>query len=112
MSETWRAVEAETRPGLQPATGPGVETLQKTVVEPTLDGDHERFSHIVLEGFKPEEGDFVSTGPTVVEGLVNGTPVRALCGKVWVPGRDPGRYPICPTCREIAEGMGWRVPTG
>ncbi|MHB1585020.1 MAG: DUF3039 domain-containing protein [Acidimicrobiales bacterium] len=85
--------------------------------EPALEeGDHERMSHIVLEGYTPKEGEregeFVSTGPTVVEGMVNGTAVRALCGKVWVPGRDPRRYPICPTCKEIAEGVGWRLPAG
>ena len=37
--------------------------------------------------------------------MVNGTPVRALCGKVWVPGRDPGKFPVCPECREIFEGL-------
>jgi hypothetical protein len=76
------------------------------------EGDHERMSHIVLEGFTPEEGAFVSTGPSVVEGMVTGTAVKALCGKVWVPGRDPRRFPLCPTCKEIAEGMGWRIPAG
>ena len=85
-------------------------SLSPVTTDPLLDGDHERMTHIVLEGYKPEDGEFVSTGPSVVEGIVNGTPVRALCGKVWVPGRDPRRYPVCPTCREIAEGMGWRVP--
>src|SRR5579864_9275662 len=79
--------------------------------DPSLDGDHERMAHIVLEGWKPDEGDFVSAGPSVVEGLVNGTAVKALCGKVWVPSRDPKRYPVCPTCKEIAESMGWRVPS-
>ncbi|MGC8462581.1 MAG: DUF3039 domain-containing protein [Acidimicrobiales bacterium] len=69
-------------------------------------------SHIVLEGFTPDGGDFVSAGPTVVEGIVNGTAVRALCGKVWVPGRDPKRYPLCPTCKEIAERQGWKLPAG
>ena len=54
----------------------------------------------------------VSVGPSVVEGIVNGTPVRALCGKVWVPGRDPKKYPLCPTCKEIAEAQGWQVPAG
>ncbi len=44
--------------------------------------------------------------------MVNRTAVRALCGKEWVPGRDPKRYPLCPTCKEIAESMGWRIPTG
>jgi hypothetical protein len=67
-------------------------------------------SHIVLEGVRSDEGDFTSLGPSVVEGIVNGTAVRALCGKVWVPGRDPKRYPVCPTCKEIAESMGWAVP--
>jgi hypothetical protein len=85
-------------------------TLSPTTVDPLLDGDHERMSHIVLEGYKPEEGEFVSAGPSVVEGMVNGTAVRALCGKVWVPGRNPKRYPVCPTCKEIAEGNGWKVP--
>jgi hypothetical protein len=74
------------------------------------EGDHERMTHIVLEGYTPEEGDYVSVGTNVVEGMVNGTPVKALCGKVWVPGRDPRRYPICPTCKEIAAGMGWSIP--
>lgn len=79
--------------------------------DPSLDGDHERMAHIVLEGWKPEDGDFVSAGPSVVEGIVNGTAVKALCGKVWVPSRDPKRYPVCPTCKEIAESMGWRPPS-
>jgi hypothetical protein len=96
-------------PGGMPESG---TTLSPRLSDPQLDGDHERMSHIVLEGFKPEEGDFVSAGPSVVEGMVNGTAVRALCGKIWVPGRDPKRYGICPTCKEIAEGKGWKVPGG
>jgi hypothetical protein len=95
----------------QPLLTHPVET-EAGLTDPALDGDHERLSHIVLEGYKPEDGDFVSTGPTVVEGMVNGTPVQALCGKVWVPGRDPRRYQLCGTCREIVEGMGWKLPAG
>ncbi len=79
--------------------------------DPALDGDHERMSHIVLEGYTPSKGEYVATGPSVVEGIVNGTAVRALCGKVWVPGRDPKRYQLCPTCKEIAESMGWSLPS-
>ena len=37
--------------------------------------------------------------------MVTGTPVTALCGKVWVPSRDPKRYPVCPTCKEIYEQL-------
>lgn len=100
-----------------PTVSPGsAPTIAPTRPEPTLDdGDHERFTHIVLEGYRPtkgkKKGEYVATGTNVVEGMVNGTPVQALCGKTWVPGRDPKRYPLCPTCKEIAEGMGWKVPT-
>lgn len=58
----------------------------------TDEGDHERFAHYV-------EKD------KIVESAVMGTPVRALCGKVWVPGRDPKKFPVCPTCQEIYEGL-------
>jgi len=74
------------------------------------DGDHERFTHIVLEGYTPEDGEFVPVGNSVVEGIINSSAVKALCGKIWVPGRDPKKYPICPTCREIAQSLGWDVP--
>lgn len=40
-----------------------------------------------------------------MEAMVNGTPVVALCGKVWVPSRNPERFPVCPTCKEIWESM-------
>jgi hypothetical protein len=80
---------------------------------PTLDdGDHERFTHIVLEGYTPKDGEFVPLDNSVVGGMINATPVKALCGKVWVPGRDPQKYPICPTCKEIAASMGWSLPNG
>ena len=54
------------------------------------DGDHERFAHYVDKN-------------KIVDSMVTGTPVTALCGKVWVPSRDPKRYPVCPTCKEIYE---------
>ncbi|MGC8499107.1 MAG: DUF3039 domain-containing protein [Acidimicrobiales bacterium] len=86
--------------------------LVQSATSPVLDdGDHERFTHVVLEGYALDSGDFVSIGNSVVDSMVNSTPVRALCGKVWVPGRDPARYPLCPTCVEIAESMGWTRPS-
>jgi hypothetical protein len=38
--------------------------------------------------------------------MVMGTPVVALCGKVWVPSRDPQRFPVCPECKEIWDSLG------
>jgi hypothetical protein len=92
-------------------------TDHATVIEPDVadplldDGDHERFTHIVLEGYTPKGRDeVVPVGNSVVEGMINGTAVEALCGKKWVPGRDPQKFPICPSCVEVAESMGWKVP--
>ena len=68
-------------------------------------------AHIVLEGFHAKDDNFISAGPSVVEGMVMGTPVKALCGKEWVPGKNPSRYGLCPTCKEIAESLGWEIPS-
>ena len=65
------------------------ELLNKEQLE---EGDHERFAHYVDK-------------TKMTEAQVNGTPVRALCGKVWVPSRDPQRFPICPECKEIYESL-------
>lgn len=34
----------------------------------------------------------------LTEAVVNGSPVRALCGRTFVPGRDPDDRDICPVC--------------
>jgi len=99
----------------EPQIPGGGVTLAPTRPDHQLDdGDHDRMAHIVLEGYTPKEGEkageYISAGPSVVEGIVTGTAVRALCGKTWVPGRDPARYGLCPTCKEIAEAMGWKLP--
>jgi hypothetical protein len=76
--------------------GFGTDVLEDTRADqrtqPTDDGDHERFSHFV-----PKD--------KLTDAMVNGTPVVALCGKVWVPSRDPQRYPVCPECKEIWDTM-------
>ncbi len=60
--------------------------------ELTEDGDHDRFAHYV----KKEK---------IVESAVTGKPVRALCGKKWIPGRDPSKFPVCPDCQKIYERL-------
>lgn len=64
-----------------------------------------------MEGYTPEGGEFVGLDNSVVAGMINTTPVVALCGKVWVPGRDPRKFPLCPTCKEIAQSRGWSLPS-
>jgi len=67
-------------------------TILEEQIQNVEPGDHERYSHYVRK-------------EKIVESAVMGTPVIALCGKVWVPGRDPEKFPVCPTCKEIYEGL-------
>jgi DUF3039 family protein len=72
------------------STDTDVREDRRTV--PTDEGDHERFSHYV-------EKD------KLTEAMVMGTPVVALCGKVWVPSRAPEKFPVCPECKEVWESL-------
>ena len=56
----------------------------------TQHGDHERFAHY-------------ADRDKITEATVLGTPVVALCGKVWVPSRDPSKFPVCPECQRLYE---------
>ncbi len=82
---------------MEPDRGGGTSTLDRELEELVTreqleDGDHERFSHYV-----PKD--------KIVESAVTGKPVRALCGKLWTPSRDPEKFPVCPTCKEIYERL-------
>ena len=76
--------------------GPSTSTalLERTEASEQLQepGDHERFSHYVRK-------------EKILESALSGEPVVALCGKVWVPGRNPDRFPVCPVCKEIYDGL-------
>lgn len=76
-----------------PVVSPDTSTVVQERVDYRLDeGDHERMSHYADKD-------------KLMEAMVNGTPVVALCGKVWVPSRDPNRFPICPECKEIYDSL-------
>ena len=67
--------------------------LEKLLNEEQVeDGDHDRYSHYVKKD-------------KILKSALSGKPVIALCGKVWVPGRDPEKFPVCPTCKEISETL-------
>ena len=76
-----------------PLESPGLsgDTLVETETR-TEEGDHERFAHYVKKD-------------KILESAITGKPVRALCGKKWTPGRDPEKFPVCPTCKEIYQGL-------
>ena len=64
-----------------------IQELEPVQLETTSE-DHDVFAHWV-------EKDLIA------DAVINGWPVVALCGKIWVPFRDAQKYPICPTCDEI-----------
>ena len=67
-------------------------TIVEEQVQNLEPGDHERYSHYVRK-------------EKIVESAVLGIPVVALCGKVWVPTRDPQKFPVCPDCKAIHDEM-------
>ena len=80
------------QPQQQPQQQGGTATIERTVVhELTEPGDRDRFSHYVRK-------------EKILESAMTGDPVIALCGKVWTPGRDPKKFPVCPECKEIIDG--------
>ena len=86
-------MQAMTEPSTTTTTlSPGAETVEDRRTLSTEDGDHERFSHFVAKD-------------KLTEAMVMGTPVVALCGKVWVPSRAPDKFPVCPDCKEIWESL-------
>lgn len=81
----------------QESTGGGLDVmdreLQKLLEDELIEpGDHERYSHYVRK-------------EKIVESAVTGKPVRALCGKKWLPNRNPDKFPICPACKAVYEKM-------
>jgi hypothetical protein len=76
-----------------PGAGTSTSVLERTEARQEVEpGDAERFSHYVRK-------------EKILESALSGSPVVALCGKVWVPGRDPKKFPVCPVCKEIYDGL-------
>ena len=78
-------------------TGGGTDVLDRELEkllndELVEEGDHERFSH-----YAPKD--------KIVQSAVTGKPIRALCGKLWTPSRNPDKFPVCPTCKEVYEKL-------
>lgn len=68
-------------------------TLERVEDATALEDGKPRFAHIVF--------------PKIIltEAMVTGVAVRALCGHVFVPGRDPGKFPVCRPCVDAFEAL-------
>jgi hypothetical protein len=92
MSEPFPMPSAPDDPS-GPDQGTSTSVLEREETREQVEpGDHERFAHYVRK-------------EKILDSAISGKPVIALCGKVWVPGRDPSKFPVCPVCKEIYEGL-------
>ena len=66
-----------------------LETLEAAQIDK---GDENKFAHYAEK-------------VSVTEGYVLGTPVLAVCGKLFIPSRDPKKFPLCPICKKISEAL-------
>jgi hypothetical protein len=48
-----------------------------------------------------EGNDRMPATGLILEAMVNGTPLTALCGHVWVPSRNPDNHSMCEKCMEL-----------
>lgn len=95
MSEPLPPITGPDDPFGEEAGGGGTSTSvleRQETTEKVEPGDHERFAHYVRKN-------------KIMNSAMSGKPVIALCGKVWVPGRDPNKFPVCPRCKDIYEGL-------
>jgi hypothetical protein len=69
---------------------PSLELLERPI-EQESEGE-EKFAHY-------------AESAKVTEGYIMGTPVIALCGKVFIPSRDPEKLRVCPKCKEIMDAL-------
>ena len=94
-----RVADTITDPTFAPTIAPSeapTDTPEESPSRPvTDDGDHDRFAHFARKD-------------DVTRAYVTGEAIVALCGKKWVPTRDPKGYPICPTCKERKDA-GWSL---
>ncbi len=80
-----------------------METDRRVGTDTTTDERSEldpgKCAHII----KTEPGKTATA--VVLEARIEGTPLTALCGHVFVPQRDPKQLPVCPKCKEIYDLM-------
>ncbi|GIU84674.1 MAG: hypothetical protein KatS3mg008_1449 [Acidimicrobiales bacterium] len=54
------------------------------------------------EGDEPDVAH-IARSEDVTRAYVTGEPIKALCGVVFVPSRDPSQFPVCEACRRVLD---------
>lgn len=68
------------------------EVLERPVEVDQTTQEPGKYAHYINEKGRPG---------IVMAAMVEGFEVEALCGYRWIPGRDPGKRPICPKCQDL-----------
>lgn len=69
--------------------------VEEQLTDPLVDHEPPRVAHIVARE------DDADADTLVTSAYIEGTPLEALCGEVFVPSRDPDSLPPCERCLEI-----------
>ncbi len=91
-NDVYDNLDSPSAPNGPETSGEATTALLERTEEVQSPNDGERFAHYVRKD-------------KMTRSLVEGGPVVALCGKVWTPTRNPDRFPVCPTCKEIYKNM-------
>ena len=49
----------------------------------------------------PPDAAHIVTQHDLIHSQVTGEAIRALCGKMWVPKRNPDDFPLCQACVDV-----------
>lgn len=67
------------------------------VSDPETEREPPKVAHIV------SRENHADADTLVTAAYIEGTPVEALCGQVFVPSRDPKKLPPCERCVEVLQ---------
>ena len=84
---------------VQPQTVQPQENQQSVGTTTLIDEEQETEDGPVAHIVKTKPGETATA--KVLQARIEGTPLEALCGHVWVPSRDPKQLPVCEKCKQI-----------
>ena len=80
-------------------TSPMTTMVQQPATTTLTDEETETEDGPVAHIVKTKRGE--DAAAKVLQARIEGTPLEALCGHVWVPSRDPKQLPVCERCKDI-----------
>lgn len=70
--------------------------MSDTLVKPTVDD---------VDTDNPDEVAHYVDKAASTQAYIEGNALKAICGYIWVPSKDPKNLPICKRCIEIYEEL-------